>query len=190
MKAAALALLLTACAGCSLFRSPPPPRPTYPRHIMLSDEVLQNMFEIQAEYQRETVRCLTGFTVADTVYVTGIEPTWITRADSVSVGFRGCTAAFTLGWYHNHPGWTDDDGARQEACWIEGEDVRTLRGLANFLVAVVTCDPYKTIVWKFKDSNVNYRHTFGIDSRYEIGTERPEARHEPVPRHLSSPEHP
>ena len=136
--------------------SPPP----VPRNIILADEVIQNMFEIQAEYEHETVRCLTGFTVADTVYVQGSQPTWITRADSVSVRFRGCVALGTVGWYHNHPGWIDVNGEHQAACWIEDEDVRTLRGIPNFLVAVITCDDFYTLVWKFKDSNLNYRYTF------------------------------
>ena len=140
-------VLVVACAACGILQPVPTPPPTYPRSIMLGDEVLQNMFEIQAEYARETVRCLTGFVVADTVYVTSVAPTWINRADSVSVNFRGCTAPFTVGWYHNHPGWIDANGERQTACWIEDQDVRTLRGFPNFLVAVITCDDRWTTRW-------------------------------------------
>ena len=178
MKATALALLLTACAGCALFRASPVVRPAIPGELVIADEVVQNVFEIQAEYERETVRCLTGFVMADTVFVTGIAPTWINRADSVSVGFRGCTALGTVGWYHNHPGWTDEQGVRQSACWIEDMDVRTLRGLSNFLVAVITCDPDYTLVWKFKNSNVNYRYSYWPGDRYRIGAEAPATRPE------------
>jgi hypothetical protein len=167
-------LILIAVAFNACVTVSPHATPDLPHELTVTDDVLQNLFEIQAEYQRETVRCLTGYVVADTVVIDGVAPTWITRADNVSVNFRSCSARGVVGWYHNHPGWYED-GVWQSACSIEGQDVSTLRQIPEFIVGLITCDDAFTLVWVFKDDATNRSRSFAAGDRYRITPTRRES---------------
>lgn len=148
-----LAIILGACTGKAHVQPPAPPS-----GVQIADEVMQNMFEIQREYSVETVRCLTGFVVGDTVYVAGMTPTWIDYQDNKEVRFQPCTTPNTVGWFHNHPPLPGPNGTLHFCVPSDG-DINTTRGLANFWVAVLTCGDW-TVVWRFKESDALHIHTF------------------------------
>lgn len=141
-------------SGCATAQ---PRTPEY-TGLVLSEEVIQGMFEIQDQYDHETVKCLTGFVRADTVVVTGMTPTWLNWADSVSAVFRACADPSSVGYYHNHP------IIVEPACWIEGDDVRTLNAIPAFQVAVITCDDLM-LVWLFKYQDMSHGHRFADSYR-------------------------
>lgn len=138
-----------------------------PGEVVFSDEVLQGLFEIQREYDVETIRCLTGFVAGDTIYVTGMTPTWIDYQSNVAVRFRPCTAPQTVGWAHNHPPLLGASGPIYYCTPSDG-DVGTTRGLANLWVAALTCAEW-TVVWWFKGSADLHQRTYP-SSEYSIAT--------------------
>lgn len=117
--------------------------------VWFPSEIMQNMFEIQTQYDIETVKCLTGYIKGPTVIVETMEPTWINTADSVSAFFRDCSQKNTIGYYHNHPGWTDEFGQRHAACGFSLTDIETFYNLTRMKLAVISCSS-NALVWMFR----------------------------------------
>lgn len=125
-----------------------PNRPLPPSSLFIASEVLQNMFEIQREYEQETVRCLTGFVDAGIVHVMSSEPTWINASDNMHANFRSCEQENVVGWYHNHPGWLGPDNEQIHSCDFSDQDLITHAGL-DLPIAVISCAP-NTVIWRFR----------------------------------------
>lgn len=159
-------LLVLALAGCA---TTPVEAPAPPRSVIFASEVAQSFFEIQREYEVETMRCLTGFVTGDTVFVYGATPSWIDYQTPYAVQFRTCTAPETVGWYHNHPRGTGADGEPVYDCSVSDRDVATTRSIAHFWLAVLTCDDQRTLVWRFKGEQADHRHTL---SAYQFSSGR------------------
>ena len=147
MRKSILFVVLLFTAGCVFFSTVFKELPH--SVLLMTSEVVQNMQEIQKNYEIETVRCLTGYTQWDTVFVMSIEPTWMNAQDDVSASFRACEQEDVVGYYHNHPG-TYEDGVYASFCGFSPVDYRTFRGL-QLEVAILSCNE-RTLVWMFRDN--------------------------------------
>ena len=143
-----VAAVVAASSACAFGRPAPLAAPT-PSRLFVTSEVLQAMFEIQREYEVETVKCLTGFVADGTVHVMSMQPTWINASNSEYANFRACDYPDLVGWYHNHEGY-DVDGEHVDVCAFSSLDLNTHAGLALPL-AVISCNA-NTIVWMYRGS--------------------------------------
>lgn len=174
-----MVLAALSLSGCALFRAPAPTPPAPPRSVAFDAAVIQSMLEMQSEYEAETMRCLTGWVVGDTIYVSGMTPSWIDFRSAWAVQFRPCTAPETVGWWHSHPEGVNEAGQSVSDCSMSEKDIETTQGLANFWIAVMTCDSFGTVVWRFKSDTRDHRHTFERGqfspqgARVIAGTSRP-----------------
>lgn len=98
-------------------RSPTAPEPT---HLVVGQELRQELGRLAETSQSETVRCLMGVVRGDTAIV---ETAWtpaIHGSTPSMVSYDGCPAA-TLAEWHNHP-WTAE--LRPEgACYLSRADI-------------------------------------------------------------------
>lgn len=148
VSVACVAAVVAASSACAFARPAPLATPV-PSRLFVTSEVLQSMFEIQREYEVETVKCLTGFIADGTVHVMSMQPTWINASNSEYASFRACDYPDLVGWFHNHQGYLVD-GARQDVCAFSSLDINTHFGL-GLPVAVVSCNA-TTIVWMYAGS--------------------------------------